>query len=619
MKLKYFVFSLFSMFLTLTFAQPDKAEREIVDGKKFYVHIVKPGNTMWWIHETYNVPVDVIVKANPGSEKGVSVGQRIMVPVPAETVTYTVLPKETLFGIAKKFEVSVDALIASNPGTENGVQAGQTLKIENVYSDVALKVKNGTSTQSKTSSVEVTKNVTTEPVKEVKQDVKPKVEVVSNSAPADTTAKIKQEPIKIPISDTIIEHIVKDNETLYTLSKRYMVKVEDLQKLNQLKSSRIKPGDVVKIQIRKEQQKNIEIRAVEPPLITKVDSTLLFPKKSSYKIALLLPFNLERQDGSNDAISTLATEFYMGAKLALDSLKQFGLNAEVFVYDVKNDSVQTKKLLSKNELKGVDLVFGPLFPENADVVARWCRQNGARMICPALVPSSIVKGNPFVYTAVPTDVQLQEGLARYVSSKHSQSQVVLIRPTGEKDLLMYDAFRNTFLAQNAHPKLIEAALDNYMTFLKRDLPSVVIFPTNDKGLALKFMNSMNANASKFNSDLITLCGTKEWMNMDEIKAHFRNRFHFHYASPNNLDYTQETTKSMVRKYRKVYNADLSKMAVQGFDVIFSFCSEMLVGVNAGTLIMNDFQLEQKGAGNGYQNKKCFILEQRDFELINAED
>ena len=102
-----FIFSFLSL---LAFAQPEKAERENVDGKRYYVHVVKPGNTMWWIHETYNVPVEEIVKANPGSEKGVSVGQRIRIPIPVETVTYTVLQKETLYGISKKFEVTVDVL-----------------------------------------------------------------------------------------------------------------------------------------------------------------------------------------------------------------------------------------------------------------------------------------------------------------------------------------------------------------------------------------------------------------------------------------------------------------------------------------------------------------------------
>jgi LysM repeat protein len=103
--MKQLISCFFSVISLLVFAQPDKAEREIVDGKKYYVHIVKPGNTMWWIHETYKVPVDEIVKANPGSEKGVSVGQRIKVPIATETISYTVLPKETLYGISKKFEV----------------------------------------------------------------------------------------------------------------------------------------------------------------------------------------------------------------------------------------------------------------------------------------------------------------------------------------------------------------------------------------------------------------------------------------------------------------------------------------------------------------------------------
>ena len=412
-----------------------------------------------------------ITKANPGSEKGVSVGQRVLVPIPIETVDYTVLPKETMYAVSKKFEVTVESIILSNPNTENGVQAGQIIHIPGVERDVAARVRK-TPNSASINEVGIKKDaVKTEVAKpELIKDVK------NNSAmplvKIDTLPAPKKEAIKIPMSDTIIDHFVKDNETLYTLSKRYMVSVNELQKTNNLKSTRIKPGDIIKIQIKKVDLKQPEIRQVESVTAPIVDSLLLFPAKSNYKIALLLPFQLDKTDANSEYISGLATEFYMGTKLALDSLRKFGLNAEVYVYDIKNDTNQTKKILNKAELKGLDLVIGPFFTENADVVAQWCKSNKVRMVCPVLLQPSILKANPFIYNTVPSDADLMDVLAKHTLNNHSSEQIVLIKPVGEKDQLLYEAYRNSFLTTKiagSRPKLIETTTDNYLTFVRKDL------------------------------------------------------------------------------------------------------------------------------------------------------
>jgi LysM repeat protein len=111
--------------------------------------------------------------------------------------------------------------------------------------------------------------------------------------PAENT-EIVSNPIKISFSDTIINYTVLDQETLYSISKRFMVPVEELQKLNGLKNSKIKPGDVLKIPVKKESIQKVEIRPVPQKEIRKTDSTLLYPKKNTYKIAIMLPFNLDK-------------------------------------------------------------------------------------------------------------------------------------------------------------------------------------------------------------------------------------------------------------------------------------------------------------------------------------
>jgi hypothetical protein len=63
---------------------------------------------------------------------------------------------------------------------------------------------------------------------------------------------------------------------------------------------------------------------------------------------------------------------------------------------------------------------------------------------------------------------------------------------------------------------------------------------------------------------------------------------------------------------------MTKMAVQGFDVLYYFTSSLLLNKNVSDLIMNQFVLKQNGAGNGYENSKVYIIEQENFELINVQ-
>lgn len=571
-------------------AQPEDATTEVVNGKKYYVHIVQDGNTLYGIKNLYATSVEEIIKQNPGTEKGLVEGQKLLIPIVLKTVIHEVASKETLYGISKKYNVSVEAITKENPGIESGLKVGQKLTIPGVESAFVSKTQTVSSEEPTAITV-------------VKDSVR--------SAPKYV----------VSFSDTIINHMVLDHETLYSISKRFMVPVEDLQKLNGSKSTKIKPGDIIKIPVKKEKVEQVKVREVERLQVKKVDSTLLFPRQNNYKIALLLPFFLDKGEGSSDNLTTLATEYYMGAQLAVDSLEKLGLKAQLYVFDTKNDTNAIKKILAKPEFQSMDLVFGPLFPDKVDVVARWCKENKARMVCPVSVNTSVLKGNQVVYAAVASDVTLTAGLAQYTLKNHSTAQIILIKSSSEKDLAMYESYRNTFNAASfagTRPKLTEATVENFTTFIKKGVTVILVFPTNEKSLATKFMNNLNSASGKFNAENIFVFGTKEWVNYDAIKPHYKNKFHYTFASPSDLNYKYFETEKLHLKYRSKYNSDMTKMAVQGFDVTLYFCANLLLNKTNNDMVMNQFEMKQRTIGSGYENMNSFIIRQSDYELINLE-
>jgi LysM repeat protein len=588
--MKYLFLILIAIASFEVLAQPETAPTDIIGGKKYYMHTVEQGNTLFGLQKTYGVSTESIIKSNPGVEKGLSIGQVVKIEIPLVRVAHKVQKSETLFGLARLYNVSMDTIKKYNPKVSEGLTVGETLDIRGVEPKLA---------KGKEFVNQDIQTVTVDRVGVDRVDVeKPKVNPVS-------------------FSDSIIDHTVLDNETLYSISKRFMVPVEELQKLNGLRSSKINPGDIIKIPVKKESVEQIKVREIPVKEIRKVDSTLLFPKRDTYKVAILLPFNLDK--GSNDQLSVLATDFYMGVKLALDSLEKLGLKAEVFVHDVKSDSVSLKKILLKPEFKSMDLVIGPLLSDNTDIVSRWCMNNNIRQVCPVSANPAVLQGNPFVYQAVPTDVTLMQGLAQFVLSEHATDQIVLVRSGLEKDKLNYDAFRSAFMTlpvKGTRPKLVEATMDNYGTFLKKGINSAYIFPTVDRSAANKFHNGINVASAKMSSNSLYVYGTKDWLNFDDLPL-FKGNYAFGYPSPNDFNYDDDKTKNLHRQFRSEFAIDMSKIAVQGFDVIYYFCAELLLNKNVSTGIMNEFEMVQAGSGNGYENMTTFILRQENGEFVRV--
>lgn len=586
----------------VAWAQPESAEVEWKEGKKFYVHFVQAGNTLYGLTKLYKVTADEIIAVNPEIANGLKEGQKLLIPAvavvkdnkdpkektpkdknakeipsspvpptpPAGTKTHTVEKSETLYGISKKYEVTMEEMVKVNPGIENGISIGQVLVIPS----------------------------------------KSAVTPTTNPAP-----KPQSQP-KVTFYDTTIVHTVLDHETMYSISKRFMVPVEELQQFNGLKNTKIKPGETLKIPLKKEKYTKVEVRAVEKVADKKIDQELIFNSKSDYTILVLLPFNLDKGE---DQITGIATEFLMGAQIALDSLERLGLNAKINVLDAVQDSVKLKALLNQKENKSADLVVGPFMGENLEVVARWCKANKMRMVSPVTAQTSILKENPYAYDAVTSDITLMQGMAKHIIQNNSRDQVVLVKG-GAKDEELYQAFRQKFMALSAagsKQKLIEIDMLDIGTHIRKGGNTIFVVPTRDKVNALKFMNALHKVAGKSGTGTISVFGTKEWVNFDDIKGYYKNKYGFHYASSNDFNYSYPETKNLMRHYRRAYNADLSKWGTQGFDVTFYFIQSLLMEGKPQAGVMNDIKMVSTGAGNGQENGSCFILKQQDYEIIKV--
>lgn len=562
-------------FVNLAYSQIENAVIEEVNGKKYYVHIVQGGNTLWGLSQLYKVDADKIIDQNPGAEKGIQLGQKLLIPmentstvqepITAAPTTHQVVKGDNLYNISKRYGVSMEDIVKLNPGAENGITLGQEIKLPG---------------NSKTSSNAITKT-------------------------------------QVTFKDSIVEYTVLPHETLYTISKRFMVSVDEIKKANNLKSDKLKKNEIIKIPVKKETITKIEVRKIESVPDKKIDDELSFKSKNTYSIVYLLPFGLE---GTSESLKGISTEFLMGAQLALDSLEKMGLNAKVQILDAPSDTIKLKKLLEEKNIKNADLIIGPFMGDAVALVAAFAKTNKIRMISPLNQTTGVLKDNPYVYNAVDSDITLMKGAAKYLVKKHLTDQIVLVKVDAKDDEL-YQAFRKSFmesLPKDAKFKLMECSASDLTAFIKKGGNTIFVVPSRDKGFAVKFINGLEKSSGKAGSGKIMVFGTKDWLNNDEIKGFYKNKFTLHVSSPYDFNYSYDRTKKLLRKYRTKYNADLSKYGAQGFDVSLYFIQNLLLEKELNKFIMNEFNMQRVANGSGYENKACFILKQENFDLIQQD-
>lgn len=573
-----------------SFCQNENAEIVKKNELFYYKHKVVSGNTFYSIQKQYDVSSNLILNENLSSiDDGLKIGQFVMIPV--ITIDYIVQEKETIYGLSRKFRISQNQLIELNPKILEGLKKGTKIQVP----------KNNFFENANTSDKELE---TPNPF-------------VINRINEDSVDNY----IRNQFSDSTIQHTVMSHETLYSISKRYMMPIKDLIDVNNLSTSVLSEGQVLTINVKSENLEKVDFGVINEQPVVKNDTLFVFDVKDEYNIAILLPFQLDSTSNYSKYLSTLSAHFYMGARMALDSLDSQGLNAKVYFFDTNKDSTSVVNILKDDIFSSMDVVIGPFNPNNIELVSKHCKENNIRMVLPILSDQSLLKDNEFVYASVASNNTLMKQLALYMLNNYGDDNIILIKPNDVNSLPLYEDFRKTFLSSDSleenHHNLIETNIDGFNTYIKRGVKTRFILPTLDRGDAKDFMVNLNRSAFRSKTSDLFVYGTKEWLEFTEINDVYKNKYNFHFVSSNMDNYYSSLAINLNKSFRSIYKTDMSRLAMQAYDVVLYYCSYFFLDRKQQELLRNDFKMKQVTLGGGYENSKIFLIEQEDFELVKS--
>jgi ABC-type branched-subunit amino acid transport system substrate-binding protein len=140
------------------------------------------------------------------------------------------------------------------------------------------------------------------------------------------------------------------------------------------------------------------------------------PRKSTYNIGVLLPFELQDNTWQTQRKNQFVTDLYAGLRLAQDSLQRAGHPVQLFAYDTGADTVTLKSVLALPELAGMDMLIGPVYKSGARLLARYAQEHQIVCVNPLSQDGDLVTDNAYHYLYMPSAATQGRLAAQFAAS-----------------------------------------------------------------------------------------------------------------------------------------------------------------------------------------------------------
>lgn len=575
------------------------------NGVTFFVHTVAAGQTLFSIAKAYEVDQAEIISLNPSAANGLQTGQSLKIPdVSAGTISetpkqqnqydpgtpggagnfliHTVMQGETLFGIARKYGVAVQEIIRSNPEVSDfeNLSIGQELQIpvSKLLGD-ALSVKHvgkdsvfmhtvqrgeslyGIAQQYKTSPdslIAWNPELKDKPVKKGQE-----IRIITR---VRVPVPVVIAPVTVTRYDTVL-HQIQDKETIWGLAKRYNTTVEQILDLNPELKDGLKTGYYVYIPVPVTGEKNAATTGAK----SKGCENSRY--KSKYKIALMIPLYLDEIDkiyispSSDDQIkkpyfkSFVFVEFYQGLLIAIDSMKKAGLSLDLYVYDTANDTNLVKKILAKPEFPYMDMIIGPFFLPEYNLVAGYAARHIMKLVSPFARNPKLVEQNANVFQLNAASESKIAELARHIAKSWTDPNIILVMGNNDEDKALAKVFRSNLDAyapnQSKKPPYAEVTypekgIAGVSTRFDATRPNIVVNLITGETMISNYVSNIAKLTKTFD---ITMFGMPEWRDYRTFDLEDLIAVNLHLFSNTFVDYDNPVTLNFMREYRDRYKGD----------------------------------------------------------------
>ncbi|MDD2538806.1 MAG: LysM peptidoglycan-binding domain-containing protein [Bacteroidales bacterium] len=418
-----------------------------------------------------------------------------------------------------------------------------------------------------------------------------------------------------------IRHKVRWMETLYSIARKYKVDPKDIALLNELRTGEISRGQVLLIP-HKDPPAEEYVQDTIPETLHAVDlpeseAQEEFPcadfiATESYRpvVSLILPM-------SGPTFNNGFLEFYQGALLAVDKMKNQGMRFTLQVFDWNEQPVDD--LLSGDKLGSSDLIIGPVYATEIGSALAYFRHSQIKIVSPLDPGAEIwVGSSPNLFQVQSTLKAQQEALIKYLEPHQATLWIISeegeavvspeIRALLDNSLIPYRNFSYDVLQGREVTQILRELLSS------NPRNQIIIASQNEAFVsdALRNLHLLMA----YDNIPVELFGLSRWRSFETLDLTALHQLQVMLPLSAYVDYTLPEVKEFVRNYRMIFHGEPSPYAFQGYDVAYYFLNALYrLGPRfencLDTLklpgLQNGFWFSRNEAGSGFSNKGVRVV------------
>lgn len=576
---------------------PKSATVIFVNGKKYYVHTVKSGETLYSLSKQYQVSEADIRECNPIAADGLKIDQSLKIPVSEaamedvrmdkkrkkEFLAHRIKAGETLYSIARDYNIPVATIREDNPMINpQFLKVGESLWIRR--SDM------GSSSE-----------------KQAQAEMDAYAEALNNA-----------------VDDGFDYYVVKPGETIYSLSRRFGISEKDFAANNDVANG-LKAGAVIRIPQSKEE--NLRVIEANDALQNNAtieahssDENIVFralEQGTTLNIALMLPLNVGAKPNAS------FVEFYQGFLLGIEKLKESGKGeVKLTIYNTEHDKAKVQQIVQSQLFEGTNLIVGPVYEDEMAPVLQYAKANSVPVVTPLANIETV--NSPALFQLAPAPEKKYDKIANlldggrdiyliYASSYDKEFESEILKQLEGKSYAAYNySFdqKSIFTPKNATARPIELMDD----ILKEEKPCLFVVLANAETDVDRILGTISSakvaitERSEKCAQYVVL-GTSRWGRYNNIDhtSYFNNNVVM--ISTYHAKRDSQVVREFDSNYIKSYQALPSLYAYRGYDTAIMFGEGMHSDIQYNMLdkrytpLQTTYKFVQSKEGGNYVNQE----------------
>lgn len=305
---------------------------------------------------------------------------------------------------------------------------------------------------------------------------------------------------------------------------------------------------------------------------------------STYNVALVLPFLTDRFNEFSTNINESAMKainYYGGAQLAMDQLKDEGISLNVAVLDSKASNFEVSDLIRTNqEIKNANMIIGPFLRDNIGIMAEWAKKNEKVLVSPYSAAAGIVANTPEYVQVNPSLRTHTAAILEHALSNYRQDQIVLISKDLPAERARLEYFQEEYKLRsglfNAPPlqefiisdESADLANMEVLPFIELQDTTVFIVPNWDEAFVYALLRKIDI--SKLPEDVVVVYGMPQWMRFQRLEFDYYEKLNVHISSNSYINPLSSDVRSFKQRFFDKFGAIPTSEAYLGYDVMLYF-------------------------------------------------